>query len=323
MADFLFVATDDGVVALEREGRTWHQVVHSLTQHRVEALSRHGGVVLAGTTRGIYRTDDLAQTWQPASRGLTESHVRWLAHHPEHSGTVIAGTEPAAIFVSRNEGDTWRECPEVAELRDEGGWYLPYSPEAGCVRGLAFHGDRIYAAVEQGGLLRSDDAGESWCLVEGSSGTTDAPREGFIHPDVHSVEVHVSSPDLAFAPTGGGFYRSDDGGKRWTRLYDCYCRAVWVDPGTPDHLIMGPADSVDRNGRIEESSDGGWTWEATSRGLEVPWSQHMVNRFHRTADELLAVLSSGHLLSTPLETLSWRRVVPQISRVLDVAAMLR
>ena len=109
---------------------------------------------------------------------------------------------------------------------------LPYSPEAGCVRGFAFHGERAYAAVEVGGVLRSDDGGETWRLAEGSDGNPDldGPPEPFVYPDVHSIDVHPSSPDLVFAPTGGGFYRSIDGGRTWTLLYDCYCRAAWIDP---------------------------------------------------------------------------------------------
>jgi hypothetical protein len=67
----------------------------------------------------------------------------------------FAGIEPAAIFVSGDGGQSWQEQPG-GRLRKEHGWYLPYSPEAGCVWSSAFHGSRIYAAVEQGGLLRSD-----------------------------------------------------------------------------------------------------------------------------------------------------------------------
>ena len=77
-------------------------------------------------------------------------------------GLRIRGTEPAAIFVSHNGALSWRECPEVARLRDEHGWMLPYSPQAGCVRGFTLHGTRAYAAVEVGGALRSDDGGTTW-----------------------------------------------------------------------------------------------------------------------------------------------------------------
>jgi len=112
-------------------------------QNVTSAIAREG-VILAGTTNGVFRSDD-----------------------------EFVGTEPAAIFVSHNGARSWRECPEVAQLRDEHGWMLPYSPEAGCVRGFTFHGKRAYAAVEVGGALRSDDGGETWWLAEGSDGNPD------------------------------------------------------------------------------------------------------------------------------------------------------
>jgi photosystem II stability/assembly factor-like uncharacterized protein len=238
--------------------------------------------------------------------------VRWLAYHPDISDFEVAGTEPAGIFVSRDGGATWRECPEVGQLRDQHRWFLPYSPLAGCVRGFALHGRRAYAAVEVGGVLRSDDEAQNWRLVPGSDGNPDldGPPEPFIYPDLHSIHVHASSADLVYAPTGGGFYRSDDGGATWACLYECYCRAVWVDPADPGHLVLGPADGVDRRGRIEESRDGGRTWRPASGGLRVPWPSHMVERFAQAGPDLLAVLSNGELLSTRLGAWQWERILP-------------
>jgi photosystem II stability/assembly factor-like uncharacterized protein len=328
MKHLLLVGTKGGVHIAQRaadvppESRdAWRSMGHSLAAHQVNSLSLLGGTVLAGTTEGVFRSEDLGQTWCLASEGLTEPYVRWLAHHPDGSGRVLAGTEPAVIFLSPDGGQTWAECPEVAALRDEHGWYLPYSPEAGCVRGFAFafDGHRVYAAVEVGGVLRSDDGGVSWSLAPGSNGSPREQRAGFIHPDVHSVAAHPWSPDLVFAPTGGGLYRSQDGGQTWDLLYHCYCRAAWPDPAEAKHLILGPADTVDRNGRIERTYDGGETWEAAAAGLDVPWPRHMVERFLRVGQGLLAVLSNGELLSAPLLSLDWQPILPEAGWVRAVA----
>lgn len=240
MRHLLFVGTNSGMHIAQREGHVlqetgegWNSAGHSLVNHRVNSLSVQAGTVLAGTAEGIFRFEDLGQTWRPASKGLTEPHVRGLAHHSDGSGRVLAGTEPATIFLSPDGGQTWAERPEVAALRDEHGWYLPYSPEAGCVRGFAFafDGQRVYAAVEVDGLLRSDDGGETWDLAPGSSGQRREQRNGFIHPNVHSVACHPWSPDLVFAPTGGGLYRSKDGGETWEE------EAAGLDVPWPRHMV--------------------------------------------------------------------------------------
>jgi photosystem II stability/assembly factor-like uncharacterized protein len=246
-----------------------------------------------------------------------------MAYHPDISDREFAGTEPAAIFVSHNGGGSWRICREVVELRDRFRWSLPYSPEAGCVRGFSFHGARGYAAVEVGGALRSDDAGETWRLVEGSDGDPDlsGPSAPLIYPDVHSIAVHASSSDMVMAPTGGGFYCSQNGGKTWALLYDCYCRACWVDPRDPQHIVLGPADGVDRNGRVESTVDGGRTWSPASTGLTVPWRNTMVERFTQIGDELVAVLSNGELFSASLSRMEWQRILPAVNGVAAVAGL--
>jgi len=313
----LYLATSNGLVILERDKDEWREKSRALAGRNITCLTASKESILAGTMEGIFRSTDHGQTWHAANVGLITPHLRWLASHPDVPSLAFAGTEPANIFVSHDNGATWRVCPEVAKLRDAHKWFLPYSPEAGCVRGFALHGQRIYAAVEVGGVLRSDDRGETWRLAEGSDGNPglDGPPEPFIYPDIHSLAVHSSSPDLIFAPTGGGFYRSNDGGKTWSDLYDCYCRAVWSDPADPAHLILGPADSVDMNGRIEETHDGGETWTPASTGLKVPWRRHMVERFVAVGSELLAMLSNGQLLSASFPALEWRQILPEIEDV--------
>jgi photosystem II stability/assembly factor-like uncharacterized protein len=323
MLSNLYLATSSGLVIAEKAGDTWRvSSLHLEGQHVTSVIAREG-VILVGTRDGVFRSDDGGHSWDKASSGLNHPHVRWMAYHPDRSDLEYAGTEPAAIFVSHDGANTWRQCAEVAELRDRFEWFLPYSPAAGCVRGFAFQGARAYAAVEVGGLLRSDDSGATWALAAGSDGIPrfGTPAADFIHPDVHSVAVYPSSNDLVYCPTGGGFYRSTDGGQTWTCHYDCYCRAVWVDPADPEHLILGPADDVEHNGRIEESHDGGASWAIVSAGVAASWPRGMVERFAQVGNDLLAVLSKGQLLATPLSALNWRRILPDIANVNAVTTM--
>ncbi|MGB8648606.1 MAG: hypothetical protein WCF84_25440 [Anaerolineae bacterium] len=307
--EYLIVARQRGLSVLEWVGDRWAEWAHGLADQNVTSVIAREGVILAGTTRGVWRSDDLGRTFA-ATGSLKHQHVRWMAFHPDVSDFEFAGTEPAGIFVSHDGGASWRECPEVAALRDRRHWSLPYSLEAGCVRGFAFNGARAFAAVEVGGVLRSEDRGETWRLAEGSPGgpSLDTLPPPFIYPDVHSIVVHPSSPDLVFAPTGDGFFRSTDGGRTWDKRYDCYVRAVWVNPDDPAHMVLGPADGVDRNGRIEVTRDGGVTWQPAAAGLGTPWRRHMVERFTQIDSELVAVLSNGEVLVSRIDSLGWRNL---------------
>lgn len=315
----LLAATADGLVVATRGVDGWREESRSLLEWDVTGVVSREGVILAGTTKGVFRSDDGGERWNQASDGLAIRHIRWLAFHPDVSDLEFAGTEPAGIFVSHDGAYTWRGRPEVEALRDEHRWFLPYSPEEGCVRGFAFHGDRVYAAVEVGGVLRSDDAGETWRLAGGSTGepTFEIPPAPLVFSDVHWVAAHPASPDLVFAATAEGLYCSADSGDTWTVTHaGSYCRAVWVDTADPDHLVLSPADSVSRkNGRIEESRDGGRTWERASEGLDLPWPDRMVERFAQLGDHLFAVTNDGRLYAAPVSTLRWERVLEGVAGI--------
>jgi photosystem II stability/assembly factor-like uncharacterized protein len=332
MTSVLILGTRQGVITATKQGSSWVESSRSLSGRRVTGVTTTNRGVLAGTTEGIYRSSlDLSfesdleaplisLEWEPVRQGIEKAHIRYLSTYPGGDDRVLAGTEPAEIYISTDGGDTWRDCPEVAAMREKYDWRLPYSPEAGCVRGFAFHGSRAYAAVEDGCVLISNNSGETWRLAEGSSGGSDhSPPMGSVHSDVHSIEAHPSSGDLVLAPTGGGLFLSKDGGASWDNLYRCYTRAAWQDPQDPDHTIFGPATAVDRGGRIEESKDGGKTWVDSSQGLDTPWKEHMVERFLQVGEDLLVVLSNGELATANLRNLQWEMILPGIPFVLSAA----
>jgi photosystem II stability/assembly factor-like uncharacterized protein len=312
----LCLATSSGLVVAQRHDNEWRVKAKSLDGKALTCVAASGSAIYAGALDGVHRSADRGQTWIELNDGLSIKHTRWIACEADR---VYVGTEPAGVFILPSGESNWRECKEVAALRDHHQWFLPYSPEAGCIRGFAFYGEgaRAYAAAEVGGALRSDDGGGTWQLCEGSSGNPsfDMPPAPYIYPDVHSIEVHPSSPDLVYAPTGGGFYRSMNGGKTWKPFYDCYVRAAWIDSRDVDHIVLGPADGVSSNGRIEESRDGGQTWHNASSGLNVPWRRHMVERFVQVDEDLLAVLSNGELIAAPIATLVWNQILTDVTGV--------
>ncbi len=315
----LILATDRGVEIATRTNGDWALEHRSLNGHGATSVVAREGTIIAGTREGLFRSADLGESWQPVNDGVTKPHIRWLAYHPQVSDLEFAGTEPAGIFRSTDGGDSWKEASEVNALRDELGWWLPYSPEAGCVRGFAFLEDRGYAAVEVGGVLRSDDQGVSWRLAEGSDGKPrfQSPRSGQIHADVHSIGVHPTSKDLVFAATNAGLYRSRDGGGTWGRINrDGYTRAFWVDDRDPDHILTAPARSVGRHGTILKSVDGGNSWSDFSAGAGTPWPDTMVERFLALGNgSLIAILDDGRTLISESQAPSWRQIFSDAGRV--------
>ena len=90
--DLLVFATHDGVVTAERWPDGWQECDRALTGHFATAIMARGGVILAGTTEGIFRRNGEG-TWEEANVGLDLRHVRWMAYHPGIEDREFAGTE--------------------------------------------------------------------------------------------------------------------------------------------------------------------------------------------------------------------------------------
>jgi photosystem II stability/assembly factor-like uncharacterized protein len=167
MATYLYIATTIGLFIVTQTNGDWETVRHTLKEKALTSIAVSEGVVIAGTIDGIWRSSDNGKSWNEANKNLAIRPVGWMAHSSYTPTVFLAGTEPAGIFVSSDSGKTWSGRPEIVKLRDTNGWFLPYSPKAGCVRGFAIakpenHHGRIYAAVEVGGVLISDDSGDTW-----------------------------------------------------------------------------------------------------------------------------------------------------------------
>ena len=286
----------------------------------IHAWRDHGrSTILAGSYgNGLYRSEDGGSTWSSANEGLTASAFRCIAPDPLYPGAILAGTEPARIFRSRDGGRTWQELAGITRIEGHERWFLPYSPRAGAVRNIyAPPGStgRLLASVEVGGLLRSDDGGETW---------TCAPV--IEDDDIHHITGHPHQPDLLYASLGyaslphrrregeqrqfGGIARSRDGGQTWPTLETDYTRATIIPPARPDLVLAGPAPHVGRDGRIVVSSDGGDTWEPAGEGIDTPMPD-MVELFVAAPDDTIwAVCSGGRLLRATPGAWHWRSALP-------------
>ncbi|MGD0958094.1 MAG: glycoside hydrolase, partial [Candidatus Acidiferrales bacterium] len=116
--------------------------------------------------------------------------------------------------------------------------------------------DRMYALVDAQknvGVYRSDDAGESWQLVNTEE------RVAGRGSDFACVRVDPRNKDVIYV-ANTTTYRSDDAGKNFTAIKgapggDDY-HTIWINPENPDIIALG----VDQGATI--SVNGGQTWSS-------------------------------------------------------------
>jgi hypothetical protein len=246
----------------------------------VIADSPQPDVLYAATAGGrIYKSNDRGNHWDlqfetdPRNRFLSLA----VSPHPPHP--VYAGTWPAYMFRAPN-GEQWEKVESFNETEGSKYWTFPPPPHEARTTSFAFdHTDpsTIYAVVEIGGVLKSEDGGDSWRPL-----TTDANR------DCHVVLLHPNDPATLYVSSGfgsthrPGVYWSKDGGESWEYRYrDMYPIYTWrmcMDPVRPEvlHVAAYPYAHGDwhvptgTGGMLMRTEDGGETWTKPHAGAHLP-----------------------------------------------------
>ena len=132
----LIVGTLKGLTILERDGGSWSAKGKALEGQHISSMAyepKHRGLFAGVHEGGVHFSSDEGLSWQPRGRGITINHVFSLAYAEPPSGAVIyAGTEPAALFKSHDQGQSWQELPALrgAQLHHRGravlGGVLPW-----------------------------------------------------------------------------------------------------------------------------------------------------------------------------------------------------
>jgi len=203
----LHLATHSGWYRYEQRGQEWQQVDRALTYWQMSCIqvdpddAKH---VYIGTEHsGMFVTKDGGKDWTRANPNvpcLTMSSM--LAY----SGKLMVGTMPAALYVSA-DGSGWQEVKGVRQGA-VGGTFPPnpdFAPRTRVLTREAKSGGRLFAGIEVGGILISDDDGQNWQLA----------NEGLTDPDIHQILPSKAKPGLVVTACGEGVSRSTDRGSHW------------------------------------------------------------------------------------------------------------
>jgi len=274
----LLVGTVNGISVLEREspGNSWKKSGHQLKGFHISSLllePRRGGLFAGVHGKGLYASIDGGENWELKTRGLTQEHVYTLASLQRNGDIVLyAGTEPAHLFQSMDYGETWKELPALRSVPGADKWRFPAPPHLGHVKHITFdpRDSRVmYASIEQGALLKSMDAGQSWHELGGFYKPEDE-----VYKDVHRLVIRPSNPDQIYFTGGMGLYSSSDGGQTWDHLTlrtwrIGYPDALFTSPFDDQVMFMAGASKAPQHWRemktagamVARSGDAGRNWE--------------------------------------------------------------
>ena len=297
----------------------------------------------------LHSTDDFGREWTnppespikfPQPTGATLKQIWQVAPGRESQpDTLYCGVEPAAIFVSRDAGETWSLV--------DGLWNHPHrekwQPGGG---GLCLHTilpdpeqpNRIRIAISAAGMYVTEDDGKSWRASNKGVRAEFLPDK---HPEfgqcVHKVVQSRGKPQRMYLQNHWGLYRTDDRGETWVDVANGvpsdFGFGMAIHPRDPDSVWIVPLESdqfrctPEGKLRVYRTRDGGAKWEPLANGLPQDGAYETVVRDALAADTMnpggvYFGTRSGKLFGSANEGDAWSVIADGLPPIVSVKAVI-
>ncbi len=196
--------------------------------------------------RGVYRTTDGGKTWERVLYKDENTGAIQVTIDPNNTNIIFADMwagrqgpwengawngKESGLFKSTDGGTSWKKITSGLPTTEQGLGRIGF-----CI--APSDSKRMYATVDagrEGGIYRSDDAGESWKRINADG------RFWGRGSDFAEVKVDPKNEDIVYS-ANVVTWKSIDGGKTWNAFRgapggDDYHR-IWINPNNTDIIFI-------------------------------------------------------------------------------------
>ena len=244
----------------------------------------------------------------PGKDGRALSNI-WALETGKNKKELWCGVEPAALFHSSDNGNSWEMVSGISNHKHAKDW----QPGNGglCLHTIIRSGDRMHLGISTGGHYISDDDGDSFRPANNGIGAGFMPDP---NPEfgqcVHKIVAPPLAPGRLYMQNHGGWaewhgpggprpdigvLRSDDYGDTWYSiakgLPSDFGLPIVSHPHDPDVVYVMPLEPMTRTcpggtPAVWRSRNGGKSWRKLSKGMPKRNSYYTVLRDAMAIDEL-------------------------------------
>ncbi len=326
LSDIHFIGMPIGAFHQDPDGTWWIAINHKHWGPKLYASKNHGETFCEVATPrfGDESSYALKSIWRIESQSIGPI------------SRLYVGTEPAALFLSEDQGKSFKELSGLSahESRSQwqGGGKGSKSPFLHTLVTDPNDSNALMVGISCAGVFQTHDLGNTWSPSNRGLKSFFLPNSEIeVGHDPHIMLGHPKDSNVIWQQNHCGIYRSEDSGLTWKDISDPEGKAVYgfsmvIDEDDVNTAWVIPAQSDDLRYPIQnklavyKTIDAGQSWKPLTKGLPQQAAFDLILRasFARKDQTMAFGSNNGNLYLSEDNGESWKVLSQSLSAVRSV-----